>query len=201
MGRLTRISSGLVWRVWAGPCRPTWTTGRWSACCYGIAILPARPYKPRDKAKVGQSVLIAERWILARLRNRRFLSLADLNVAIGELVCDVNARIMEGHDASRTELFAAIDRPTLKPLPDEPDAFAVWKRCRVAPDYHVEVNGHWYSAPFRLIKELVDVRVADKTVEIFLEGQRVASHARAPTGVRLFRGLGRCAAPARATAK
>ena len=125
-------------------------------------------------------MLIAERWILARLRNRRFLSLADLNVTIGELVCDVNARIMKGYDASRTELFAAIDRPTLKPLPDEPYAFAVWKRCRVAPDYHVEVDGHSYSAPFRLIKELVDVRVADRTVEIFLKGQRVASHARAP---------------------
>ena len=147
---------------------------------YGMAILPARPDKPRDKAKVEQSVLITERWILARLRNRRFLSLADLNVAIGERVCDINARIMKGYDASRTELFAAIDRPTLKPLPDEPYAFAVWKRCRVAPDYHVEVDGHWYSAPFRLIKELVDVRVADKTVEIFLKGQRVASHARAP---------------------
>ena len=104
---------------------------------YGVAILPARPYKPRDKAKVEQSVLIAERWILARLRNRRFFSAADLNVAIAD-------------DASRVELFTAIDKPALKALPDEPYAFAVWKRCRVAPDYHVEVDGHWYSTPFRL---------------------------------------------------
>ncbi|NUJ82042.1 IS21 family transposase [Methylocystis sp. FS] len=147
---------------------------------YGAAILPARPYKPRDKAKVEQSVLIAERWILARLRNRRFFSLAELNAAIADLVHDINARLMKGFNASRAELFAAIDRPALKELPQEPYAFAVWKRCRVAPDYHVEVDGHWYSAPFRLIRELVDVRVADKTVEIFFKGQRIASHLRAP---------------------
>ena len=116
---------------------------------YGVAILPARPYKPRDKAKVEQSVLIAERWILARLRNRRFFSAADLNVAIAEHVGDINVRVMKGYDASRVELFTAIDKPALKALPDEPYAFAVWKRCRcVAPDYHVEVDGHWYSTPF-----------------------------------------------------
>ena len=147
---------------------------------YGVAILPARPYKPRDKAKVEQSVLIAERWILARLRNRRFFSTADLNAAIAERVGDINTRVMKGYDASRVELFTTIDKPALKSLPDEPYAFAVWKRCRVAPDYHVEVDGHWYSTPFRLIRELVDVRVADKTVEIFHKGQRVASHPRAP---------------------
>ena len=86
----------------------------------------------------------------------------------------------EGYDASRVELFPAIDKPALKPLPGEPYAFAVWKRCRVAPDYHIEIDGHWYSAPFRLIKELVDARIADKTVEIFHKGQRIASHLRAP---------------------
>jgi transposase len=147
---------------------------------YGTTILPARPRRPRDKAKAEQSVLLAERWVLARLRNARFFSAADLNVTIGELVGDINARPMKGFNASRAELFATIDRPALKSLPDEPYAFAIWKRCRVAPDYHVEIDGHWYSTPFRLIRELVDVRVADKTVEIFLKGQRVASHLRAP---------------------
>ncbi len=147
---------------------------------YGAAILPARPYKPRDKAKVEQSVLLAERWVLAKLRNHRFFSAADLNAAIGDLVRDINARLMKGLDASRDELFTTIDKPALKNLPDAPYAFAVWKRCRVAPDYHIEIDGHWYSAPFRLIKELVDARVADKTVEIFHKGQRVASHLRAP---------------------
>jgi transposase len=148
---------------------------------YGAAVLPARPYKPRDKAKAEQSVLLAERWVLGRLRNRRFFSAADLNAAIGEHVRDINTRVMKGFDASRTELFMALDKPALKSLPDAPYAFAVWKRCRVAPDYHVEVDGHWYSAPFRLIRELVDVRVADKTVEVFFKGQRVASHMRAPS--------------------
>ena len=122
----------------------------------------------------------------ARLRNRRFFSAADLNVAIGELVGDINARVMKGYDASRVEPFAAIDKPALKPLPGEPYAFAVWKRCRVAPDYHIEIDGHGYSAPFRLIKELVDARVADKTVEIFHKGQRVASHLRAPEPARPY---------------
>jgi transposase len=147
---------------------------------YGVAISPARPRRPRDKAKAEQSVLLAERWVLARLRNMRFFSAAALNAAIGDLVRDINARPMKGFNASRSELFASLDTPALKDLPHEPYAFAVWKRCRVAPDYHVEVDGHWYSAPFRLIRELVDVRVADKTVEIFLKGQRIASHPRAP---------------------
>ncbi|MGB6324974.1 MAG: IS21 family transposase [Methylocella sp.] len=147
---------------------------------YGAAILPGRPYKPRDKAKAEQSVLLAERWVLARLRNARFFSAADLSAALGELARDINARPMRGFNASRAELFATLDKPALKSLPDEPCAFAVWKRCRVAPDYHAEADGHWYSAPFRLIRELVDVRAADKTVEIFLKGQRIASHMRAP---------------------
>jgi transposase len=88
---------------------------------------------------------------------------------------------MRGFGSSRAELFAELDKPKLTPLPDQPYAFARWKRCRVAPDYHVEVDGHWYSAPYRLIGELVDARVDDRTVEIFHNGKRIASHARAPT--------------------
>jgi len=87
---------------------------------------------------------------------------------------------MRGFGSSRTELFAEIDRPRLGELPDQAYVFARWKRCRVAPDYHVEIDGHWYSTPYRLIRELVDVRIADKTVEVFHKGQRIASHARAP---------------------
>ena len=147
---------------------------------YGAAILPARPYKPRDKAKAEQSVLLAERWVLARLRNARFFSAAELNAAIGELVRDINARPMKGFNASRAELFATLDKPALKSLPDEPYTFAVWKRAASRQIITSRVDGHWYSAPFRLICELVDVRIADKTVEIFLKGQRVASHMRAP---------------------
>ena len=147
---------------------------------YGTTVVPARPYKPRDKAKVEQSVLLVERWVLARLRNRRFFSLIELNGAIVELVAELNARIMRGYGMSRAELYAQVDAPALRPLPAAPYAFALWKRCRVAPDYHVEVDGNWYSVPYRLIRELVDVRIAERTIEAFHKGTRVASHARSP---------------------
>ncbi|MFC3320522.1 IS21 family transposase [Mesorhizobium cantuariense] len=147
---------------------------------YGTTILAARPYRARDKAKVEVSVQIAQRWVLARLRNHRFFSLVELNQAIGELVADLNGRIMRAYGMSRAELFASVDAPALRPLPAEPYAFAVWKRCRVAPDYHVEASGNWYSVPYRLIRELVDVRIADRTVEAFYKGERVASHAKSP---------------------
>lgn len=147
---------------------------------YGTAILPARPHRPRDKAKVEVAVQVAQRWILARLRNRRFFSLTDLNAAIRLLVDEVNMRVMRGYGASRADLFATVDRPNLQPLPPEPYTFARWKRARVAPDYHVEVDSCWYSVPFGLIRQEVDVRICGGTVEIFHKGQRVASHARSP---------------------
>jgi transposase len=145
---------------------------------YGTTVIPARPYKPRDKAKVEQSVLLAQRWVLACLRNRRFFSLAELNLAIADLVGGLNARVMRAYGLSRAELFVKVDAPALKTLPAEPYAFAIWKHCRVALDYHVEVDGCWYSVPFQLIRERVDVRVADKTIEIFHKGGRIASHAK-----------------------
>jgi transposase len=114
---------------------------------YGTAILAARPRRPKDKAKVEVAVQIAQRWILARLRNQRFFSLAELNTAIGGLVVELNARQMRGFGSSRAELFAEIDRPKLGVLPDQPYVFARWKRCRVAPDYHVEIDGHWVFHP------------------------------------------------------
>ena len=113
----------------------------------GTTVVPARPYKPRDKAKVEQSVLLIERWVMARLRNRRFFNLAELNLAIADLVGELNVRVMRAYGASRAELFAQVDAPALMPLPGEPYAFATWKRCRVAPDYHVEVEGCFYSVP------------------------------------------------------
>ncbi|WP_341213772.1 hypothetical protein [uncultured Limimaricola sp.] len=148
---------------------------------YGTAILPARPYKPCDKSKVEVAVQVAQRWVLARLRNRRFFSLADLNAAIRRLVDELNMRVMRGYGASRADLFATIDRPNLQCLPPEPYMFARWKRARVAPDYHVEVDSSWYSVPFGLIRQEVDVRVCGAVVEIFHRGQRVASHPRCPS--------------------
>ncbi len=137
------------------------------AAHYGTVVLPARPYKPRDKAKVEVAVQVAERWILARLRNRRFFSLAELNAEIRALLGEINTRVMRSHGASRADLFASLDRPHLRPLPVSPYVFARWKRCKVAPDYHVEVEGSYYSVPFGLIRQTVDVRVAERTVEVW----------------------------------
>jgi transposase len=148
------------------------------AAHYGTAILPARPRKPRDKAKVEVAVQVAQRWILARLRNRRFFCLAELNTAIRRLLDELNVRVMRGYGASRADLFATLDRPHLQPLPEVAYAFARWKRCRVAPDYHVEVDSSWYSVPFGLIRHEVDVRICGTIVEIFHGGHRVASHPR-----------------------
>ncbi len=148
------------------------------AAHYGAAVLPTRVRRPRDKAKVEVAVLIVERFILARLRNRRFLSLGELNEAIREVLGDLNARLMRKLGASRREFLETIDRPALLPLPAEPYAYAEWRRCRVAPDYHVELYGHFYSVPSRLIREVVEARVTDTTVEVFHAGKRVAAHGR-----------------------
>jgi transposase len=145
---------------------------------YDTAILPARPKKPRDKAKVEVAVQIVQRFVLARLRNRRFFSLVELNAAIRECVADLNAKIMRKLGVSRNELFAEIDRPALKALPQAPYEYAEWKKCRVAPDYHVEIADHYYSVPSRLIREELEARITDTTVEILHRGARVASHAR-----------------------
>ena len=145
---------------------------------YGTAIVPARPYKPKDKVEV--AVQVSQRWIIARLRNRQFFSLAEMNAAIRPLLDDLNMRVMRDYGASRADLFATLDRPKLMPLPAVPYVFARWKRARVAPDYHIEADGCWYSVPFGLIRQLVDLRITQTTVEIFHRGKRVASHARDP---------------------
>jgi transposase len=145
---------------------------------YGFVVLPARVRKPRDKAKVGVAVLIVERWVLARLRNRSFFSLEELNVAIRECVADLNNRIMRKLGKSRHELFETLDRPALASLPNEPYCYAEWRKCRVAPDYHVEIAGHYYSVPSRLIGQQIEARITDTTIEIFAKGSRIASHAR-----------------------
>jgi transposase len=145
---------------------------------YGVAVLPARPRRPRDKAKAEAAVLVAQRWIIARLRNRRFFSIEEANAAIRPLVDEINTRIMRGYGASRADLFATLDRPALSPLPEVPYVFARWSRPRVAPDYHVEIEGFFYSVPFGLIRETVEARATERTVEIFHRGRRVASHAR-----------------------
>jgi transposase len=145
---------------------------------YGTAIVPARPYKPRDKAKVEVGVQVVQRWILARLRNRRFFSLNELNQAIRELVEELNNRPMRGWGTTRRALFEQLDRPALLPLPRVPYEYADWKRCRVNLDYHVEIDKHFYSVPFRLLRQEVEARITATTVEIFHRGSLVAAHLR-----------------------
>jgi transposase len=149
------------------------------AAHYNTAIVPARPYKPRDKAKVEAAVQVATRFIIAKLRNRRFFSLTALNAAIAELVAQLNDRMSRHLGASRRALFEELDRPALKPLPAEPYVFAAWKECRVGLDYHVEIEKHYYSAPHSLLREKVWARITARTVELFHRGKRVAAHVRA----------------------
>lgn len=148
------------------------------AAHYGTAIVPARPRKPRDKAKVEVGVQVVERWVLARLRNRRFFSLAELNQAIGELLENLNGRVTRHLGASRRHLFEDLDRAALKPLPAVPYQYAEWKRRRAGLDYHVEVAKHYYSVPHTLAKQRLWARITDRTVEIFHNGKRIAAHMR-----------------------
>ena len=145
---------------------------------YGCAVLPARPAKARDKAKVEAGVLIAQRWVLAVLRHRTFYSLAELNAAIRECLERVNVRTMRRVGKSRRELFETLDRPAALPLPQRPYEYAEWTKAGVNIDYHIEVDHHYYSVPFPLLRERLDVRLTATTVEAFHKGQRVAAHAR-----------------------
>jgi transposase len=147
---------------------------------YGTAIVPTRVRKPRDKAKVEVAVQVVERWVLVQLRHRQFFSLGELNIALRELTDELNTRTMRRIGSSRRALFEAIERTALLSLPSEPFEYAEWKRCRPGLDYHIEVHGHWYSVPHRLIREVVEARITDRTVEIFHHGVRVAAHVRSP---------------------
>jgi len=148
---------------------------------YGTAILAARPRHPRDKAVVETSVLVVQRWILARLRKRQFFSLAELNAAILELLIELNNRPFKKLAGCRSSAFAAIDRPAMKPLPPTRYEFAEWKRASVGIDYHVEAAGHYYSVPHHLVGQKLELRLTATTVECFFKGKRVASHMRSAT--------------------
>jgi len=145
---------------------------------YGCAVLPARPRKPRDKAKVEAGVLIAQRWILAVLRKRTFYSLAELNAAIKECLERLNSRTMRHLKKSRRELFETVDRPNALSLPTRPYEYAEWYKARVNVDYHIEIDRHYYSVPFQLLREKVDIRLTAATLEVFHKGARAAAHAR-----------------------
>jgi transposase len=140
--------------------------------------MPARVRKPRDKAKVEAGVQLVQRWIVARLRHRTFFSLGALNQGIRELLGALNQRPFRKRPGSRRSLFESLEQPALRPLPAERFTYAEWKKARVHIDYHVEVEGHYYSVPYQLVSQPLDVRVSAKTVECFAKSKRVASHLR-----------------------
>lgn len=145
---------------------------------YGSCVIPARVKKPRDKAKVENAVLQAQRWILAVLRHRIFFTLIDMNTAIAECYEKLNTKEMKGYKKSRRELFELLDKPALKPLPATPYEFADWKKVRLGLDYHVRYDDHFYSAPYQFYHQELWCRSTIRSVELFFKGNRIASHLR-----------------------
>jgi transposase len=148
---------------------------------YGTTVLPARPKHPQDKAKVEVAVQVAERWILARLRNEEFHTLEALNARISELLEDINDRTMRRYGASRRELFEQVERQHLLPLPSERFSFCEFARATVNIDYHVAFDFHFYSVPYQLRYEtepVVELRVTSTTIEVLFKNRRITSHAR-----------------------
>jgi transposase len=145
---------------------------------YGTVIVPARIKKPRDKAKVEVGVQIAERQILAALRDQRFFNVGQLNAAINPLLTKLNEQPFQKLDGSRNSWFETLEKGQLLPLPATAFELANWSKAKVNIDYHVAVEKHFYSAPYQLIHQQLDVRLTDKTVELFQHGKRVAAHLR-----------------------
>lgn len=146
---------------------------------YGAAVLPTRPRRPRDKAKVEACVGIVERWLFGRLRHQTFRSLADLNRAIADLLRRLNEeRVLRQYGRTRRQLFEELDAPLLTPVPAEPYVYAEWRTRRVGIDYHVEIDKHHYSVPHRYARRQVEARITARTIELFLDGQRIAAHMR-----------------------
>ena len=145
---------------------------------YRCVVIPARPYRPKDKSRVELTVLLVCRWILARLRHQRFFSLEELNAAIRPLLAELNARAYQRLPGSRRSVFEALDRPAMRALPENPYVFAEWKELLAAFDYHVDVDHHYYSVPHALVGHYVWARFTASSVEVFFRGERVATHVR-----------------------
>jgi transposase len=154
------------------------------AAHYRVGILPARPYRPKDKAKVEVGVRIAQYYILGRLRHLKFSSLAECNVAIAESLLQLNGRMMRHFGVTRQQLFDTVELPAMQKLPHQDYEYAEWGLARVGIDYHVQVAGFFYSVPHALLRQQVDTRLTQHTVEIFHRGQRVAAHVRRYGGTR-----------------
>ncbi len=148
------------------------------AAHYGTVILPARPRKPQDKAKVEVGVQVVERWILARLRHRQFFSVAELDAAIQPLLAVLNERPFKKLPGCRKDAFARLDAPYLRPLPSTRFIMAEWQRAGVNIDYHIDFEGHYYSVPHALVRQEVELRITRSTIEILARGRRVSIHPR-----------------------
>jgi transposase len=147
---------------------------------YKTAIVPARPKKPRDKAKVEAGVQVATRWVIAKIRKRTFFTLAELNAAIRDCVEQINNRVTRHLGSSRRSLFEQVEKAALKPLPATEYVLAYWKQCRAGIDYHVEIDKHYYSVPYTLMRQELWASYTASTVEVFHRGKRVAAHRRGP---------------------
>jgi len=145
---------------------------------YGTCVIPARVRAPRDKAKVEAGVQLVECWILARLRNRTFFSMEELNEVISDLLESLNTRKFKKLDTTRRALFLSMEKPALKSLPRSRYEYAQWKKARVNIDYHIEVEGHYYSVPYQLVHKAVEVRYTSTMLEVIYKGRRVATHRR-----------------------
>jgi transposase len=147
---------------------------------YGAGVVPARPLKPRDKAKVEAGVRVAQRWILGRLRNRVFHSIAALNEAIRKQLTALNGSVMRDYKASRTELYERFERAALLALPSDRFDVTEWKKAAVNIDYHVAFDDRLYSVPYKHAHQHQEVwvRATASTVEILLRGKRIAAHPR-----------------------
>lgn len=145
---------------------------------YNVTVFPARPGRAKDKAKVEVGVKLAKRWILARLRNRIFYSLPELNEAIGELLEIFNSKVMKRVKKSRRELFETLDRPNAKPLSEKRYKFAQWKKVKVNIDYHIEFDEHYYSVPYTLIGQVLEIKITSGIIAVFKRGKRLCSHRR-----------------------
>ena len=159
------------------------TYQEWAAH-YGLAVIPARPKKPKDKAKVEKAVQEVERQILAPLRHERFTSFTQLNQAIAERLEMLNNRTMHSYGLSRQALFEQVDKPALVPLPIQPFVFGRWKQAKVNLDYHIEVDHHYYSVPYWFVQCPVHVKISEQLIEVFHEHQRIACHERSRVSYR-----------------
>ncbi len=148
------------------------------AAHYRCVVIPARPYRPKDKSRVELTVLLVCRWVLARLRHQRFFSLEELNAAIRPLIHELNERAFQRLPGSRRSVFESLDRPAMRALPTAPYVYSQWKERTVAFDYHVDVDRHYYSVPHALVGHTVWARFTATTVEVFFRSQRVATHMR-----------------------